>query len=497
MSFVSLQFLLFFIFVTILYFVISQKYRWLLLLVASMIFYMAFIPQYILILLLLITIDYIAGRLISGAKGGRRKLYLLISIVSTLLALFIFKYYNFFIDNYVSFLRLFHLKNTIHHLNIILPLGLSFHTFQSLAYVIEVYRKKQKVERHFGIYALYVMFYPQLVAGPIERPQNLLHQFYKKHKFEYERMVSGLRLMLWGVFMKIVIADRLAIIVNTVYQDPTKYEGVTLILATVAFAFQIFCDFAGYSNIAIGAARVMGFNLMQNFNNPYISKSVQEFWTRWHISLCTWFRDYLYIPLGGNRVGIPRWCFNIAIVFLISGFWHGANWTYVFWGGLNGFYILIYHFTAKFWTNLIRIVGLTKHQLICQIIQTIVTFSLITFSWIFFRAQKLDEAFYIVTHLFNNIGRDLGTLTTLNLGKVITDIAQKKIILGIPGFDLAVVIIATIAMEIVLTRQERGGLKRLFYTKPLIFRWATYYFLIFLIAYYLTTRQEQFIYFQF
>ncbi len=497
MSFVSVQFIIFFFFVTALYFVLPHKFRWFLLLISSVIFYMAFIPQYILILLALIIIDYTAGRLIASSKGHKRRVYLIISILSTCLTLFVFKYFNFFIDNYVDVVRLFHAKSTVRHLDIILPLGLSFHTFQSLAYVIEVYRKKQKPEKNFGIYALYVMFYPQLVAGPIERPQNLLHQFYEKHHFEYERIVSGLRLMLWGVFMKIVIADRLAMIVNYVYKDPTKFEGLPLIVATIAFAFQIFCDFAGYSNIAIGAARVMGFNLMKNFNNPYISRSVQEFWTRWHISLCTWFRDYVYIPLGGNRVGIPRWAINIMIVFLLSGLWHGANWTFVIWGGLNGVYMIIHRFLGKYFYALADLFFLPKQQTLFKVVQTVTTFSLVTFSWIFFRAQNLSDALYISTHLFNHLGRDLGGLVNINVNMLLTGIAQKTTVLGIPAFDLIMVVLAIIGMETILIKQESVGLKKIFSSKPIFLRWAAYYILIFLIAYYVTTRQEQFIYFQF
>src|SRR5678815_1064118 len=226
------------------------------------------------------------------------------------------------------------ISNPVPFLKIILPIGLSFHTFQAMSYTIEVYRGNQKAERNFGIYALYVMFYPQLVAGPIERPQNLLHQFYENHKFDYERVVNGLKLILWGFFKKLVIADRLALYVGAVYNNPTHHTGLSFIMATIFFAFQIYCDFSGYSDIAIGAAKVMGFKLMTNFNRPYFARSISEFWKRWHISLSTWFKDYLYISLGGNRVSVPRWYFNLFIVFLVSGLWHGANWTYIIWGCL-------------------------------------------------------------------------------------------------------------------------------------------------------------------
>src|SRR3989344_5166299 len=340
MLFNSLQFLIFFPVVTVLYFLITQRYRWVLLLAASVVFYMAFIPIYVLILIITIIIDYCAGIWIEQSTGRNRKVFLVISIVSTCLVLFIFKYFNFFNANLSALAQFLHWNYPIPILNIILPIGLSFHTFQSLSYVIEVYRGKQKAEYNFGIYALYVMFYPQLVAGPIERPQNLLHQFYEKHDFNYRRVTDGLKLMLWGLFKKIVIADRLAVFVNQVYNNPTGFEGISLITATVFFAFQIYCDFSGYSDIGIGAAQVMSFKLMDNFKRPYFSKSISEFWKRWHISLSTWFRDYFYFSIGGNRVSIPRWYFNLFATFLLSGFWHGANWTFIFWGALHGFYLI-------------------------------------------------------------------------------------------------------------------------------------------------------------
>jgi D-alanyl-lipoteichoic acid acyltransferase DltB (MBOAT superfamily) len=243
------------------------------------------------------------------------------------------------------------------------------------------------------------MFYPQLVAGPIERPQNLLHQFYEKHSFEYERVVEGLKLMLWGLFMKLVIADRLAIYVNAVYNNSDQHNGLTLALATVFFAFQIYCDFAGYSNIAIGAAKVMGFKLMTNFNRPYFSKSISEFWSRWHISLSTWFRDYLYISLGGNRVTIPRWYFNLLFVFVISGLWHGANWTFIAWGALNGFYLVFAILSEKIRKQINHFIYLDRLPRLNNLFQILITFILACFAWIFFRANSMQEAFGIVSQI--------------------------------------------------------------------------------------------------
>jgi D-alanyl-lipoteichoic acid acyltransferase DltB (MBOAT superfamily) len=292
------------------------------------------------------------------------------------------------------------LDNPMPFLKIILPIGLSFHTFQAMSYTIEVYRRKQKAERHFGIYALYVMFYPQLVAGPIERPQNLLHQFREKYVFEYDRVLEGLKLMLWGLFKKITIADRLAIYVNAVYNNPHQHNGKSFAVATVFFAFQIYCDFSGYSDIAIGVAKVMGFKLMTNFNRPYFAANISEFWKRWHISLSTWFRDYLYISLGGSRVSVPRWYFNLLLVFLISGLWHGANWTFIIWGALNGFYLVFAIISQRPREKFNKITGIGKLPALNHMLQILITFMLSCFAWIFFRANNLSDALLIIKKIF-------------------------------------------------------------------------------------------------
>lgn len=396
MLFNSFHFVFFFIIVTPLYFLLPHKFRWMLLLGASCYFYMAFIPVYILILGFTIVIDYFAGIFLEETEGKKRKYWLIGSLIANIGVLAVFKYYNFLNNNLSELLNTLGYHNSIPNLSILLPIGLSFHTFQAMSYTIEVYRGNQKAERHFGIYSLYVMFYPQLVAGPIERPQNLLHQFYEKHEFDYDRVIEGLKLMLWGLFMKLVIADRLAIYVNAVYNNPEQHTGKTLALATVFFAFQIYCDFAGYSNIAIGAARVMGFKLMTNFNRPYFARSISEFWKRWHISLSTWFKDYLYISLGGNRVSIPRWYINLFLVFIISGLWHGANWTYIIWGAVNGFY-LVFAIVSQNWRNRVnKITGLARIPWLYNLSMIVITFLLACFAWIFFRANTTNDAFIIV-----------------------------------------------------------------------------------------------------
>lgn len=396
MLFNSIQFVIFFVVITTAYFTIPHKYRWFLLLASSCYFYMVFVPVYILILGFTIVVDYFAGIWLEKTHDKKRKIFLVASLIANIGVLAVFKYYNFINENLSALLGFAGYKNPIPYLSILLPIGLSFHTFQAMSYTIEVYRGHQKAEKNFGIYALYVMFYPQLVAGPIERPQNLLHQFYEKHEFDYTRVVEGLKQMLWGYFMKLVIADRLAIYVNTVYNNADQHTGKTLALATIFFSFQIYCDFAGYSNIAIGAAKVMGFKLMTNFNRPYFSHSISEFWKRWHISLSTWFRDYLYISLGGNRVSIPRWYFNLFIVFLISGIWHGANWTYVIWGSLNGFYLVFAIVSQNARNKFHTFTGLNKHKWLFNASQVLVTYLLACFAWIFFRANSLGDASLII-----------------------------------------------------------------------------------------------------
>jgi alginate O-acetyltransferase complex protein AlgI len=411
MLFNSFEFLVFFLVVTAVYFILHHKFRWFHLLVASCYFYAAFVPIYILILLFTIVIDYYAGIYIEKANFINKKKLLLISILANLGILAFFKYYNFFIDNIISVFNTFGTHSNIPLISMILPIGLSFHTFQAMSYTIEVYRGNQKAEKHFGIYALYVMFYPQLVAGPIERPQNVLHQFHEKHSFSFENLWIGLRLMLWGLFKKVVIADRLSILVNKVYESPSDYHSLLLIISTVFFAIQIYCDFSGYSDMAIGAAKTMGFDLMTNFNRPYFSTNIKQFWDRWHISLSSWFRDYVYIPLGGNRVIESRLYFNVAVVFILSGFWHGANWTFIVWGALHASYLLVYMFFSRK-----KVFDGLKNNLFFNIGSWILTFALVCFAWIFFRASNIDNAFHFIKAIFSNFNLkvDLRTVEVVN-----------------------------------------------------------------------------------
>lgn len=486
MLFNSFHFLLFFILVTITYFSIPNRWRWLFLLVASCYFYMAFVPIYILILGITIIIDYFAGIYIEKANGKKKKLFLTISLIANIGVLAIFKYYNFLNENLSFLLKGFAIDNPLPFLSILLPVGLSFHTFQAMSYTIEVYRGNQPAERHFGIYSLYVMFYPQLVAGPIERPQNLLFQFKKHHPFDYERITSGLKLMAWGLFKKVVIADRLSILVDKVYASPTTQDSTNLTIATLFFTFQIFCDFSGYSDIAIGTARVMGFDLMKNFDRPYNSKSIDEFWKKWHISLSTWFKDYLYIPLGGNRVTIPRWYFNLFIVFLISGLWHGANWTFIIWGALHGTYLVLGHITLKHRQSLNKILKIENNNFL----KTFTTFSLVAFAWIFFRADTTLSALYICKKIIIGIPETFINIITLNL-----DIDRMNLGMKFPEFVLSIILIIT--LEAIHFASRRKNISTLLSNQPPIIRWFTYVCITAIILFLGVFEDRQFIYFQF
>lgn len=401
MLFNSFHFVFFFIIVTSAYFVLPHRQRWILLLLSSCYFYMAFVPIYILILGFTIIVDYFAGIFIEQATGKKRKLYLIISLVANIGVLCVFKYYNFINTNFSFLLQGFGLSNPIPYLSILLPIGLSFHTFQAMSYTIEVYRGNQKAEKHFGLYALYVMFFPQLVAGPIERPQNLLYQFRERHFFVSNRVFEGLKIIIWGLFKKLVIADRLGIYVNGAYNFIDQQDGITLLLATLFFSFQVYCDFSAYSDIAIGSAKVLGFDLMTNFKRPIFAKSTGEFWKRWHISLSSWFKDYLYFPLGGNRRSVPRLYFNLMVVFLISGLWHGANWTYIIWGGINGIYLVFANMTRKYRDKFNSLIRITKHPRALLISQILATFLLISFSRIFFRSRSVGNALTIIKKIFS------------------------------------------------------------------------------------------------
>jgi len=472
MAFNSLEFLLFFPVVTGLYFALPHRFRWIHLLLASCLFYAAFIPAYLLILAFTIIIDYLAGIIIAGTTGQKRKFFLIISLVANIGVLAVFKYLDFISGSLATLFQWIHLDCSLPILNLVLPIGLSFHTFQAMSYTIEVYRGRQPAERHLGIYALYVMFFPQ---------------FRGRHEFHYDDVTNGLKLMLWGMFKKIVIADRLAVYVDAVYNNPRAWEGPVLIMATGFFAIQIYCDFSGYSDIAIGAARVMGFKLMTNFNRPYHARSVSEFWKRWHISLSTWFRDYLYIPLGGNRVSTGRLYFNLLVTLLISGLWHGAKWTFVAWGALNAFYILSSMWTKSLRIRFARLIGLTSRPALHRALGTAATFGLSCYAWILFRADNISDAIYINRQLLATLLHPLHAIQSLRHGTAgpIT-LSDLAIALSVIGF-----------MELVHLFQRKRDMAAMFSDKPIWLRWTFYYVLSLAIMFLGEFTNHKFIYFQF
>lgn len=482
MLFNSFRFLIFFPLVVCFYFAIPHKYRWILLLVASYYFYMCWKAEYLLLIVCSTLIDYFAGlRMGRVAEKEKRRIYLILSLVANLGLLFTFKYFNFVNESLRQVFQHFNVLYNVPSLKVLLPVGISFYTFQTLSYTIDVYRGEREPERHLGIFALYVSFFPQLVAGPIERSTRLLPQFFEKVAFDYRRVKDGLILMAWGFFKKVVIADWVAIFVNQVYNHPEMYPGLPSIVATYFFAFQIYCDFSGYSDIAIGAAQVMGYRLMLNFRRPYFSKSISEFWKRWHISLSSWFRDYLYIPLGGNRVKKARMYLNIFVVFLVSGFWHGANWTFIVWGGLHGAFLLISRWTTEWRRRLHRLFGLLKFPHLHRFLKVLVTFHLVWFSWIFFRANSISDAFLIIRNLFTAF--DPATLLTVSgftFQHFILSVLSIVILLGVELFQR--------------NHDIRGWLSQ----RPVMLRWAFYYGLImFILLFGAYDNANEFIYFQF
>ena len=396
MLFNSIAFLLFFPIVCVCYFALpSLKVRNLFLLAASYYFYMNWQPIYALLLLTSTVITYLAARGIGHFEDDRKKrACLLTSLILNLGILFLFKYYDFAAENVTSLLRVLGVAVDFPSFSMLLPVGISFYTFQALGYSIDVYREKTPVEKDFFTYALFVSFFPQLVAGPIERSTNLLPQFKEKHSFCYEEVMAGFRLMLWGYFLKLALADRCAIYVDAIFNNVEQHNGGSFLLASLFFPFQIYGDFAGYSLVAIGVARVLGFRLMENFRRPYFAASVTEFWRRWHISLSTWFKDYVYIPLGGNRCGRYRQYFNVLTTFVVSGLWHGANWTFLVWGTLHGVLQCVERalgFHKVNWTGFRKFV------------HVFFTFCVVSLAWIFFRANNVSDAFTIIQGIFTDL----------------------------------------------------------------------------------------------
>jgi D-alanyl-lipoteichoic acid acyltransferase DltB (MBOAT superfamily) len=424
-------------------------------------------PVYALLISFSTVITYTAAILIEN-RPALKKHFLWTSLFINLGILFVFKYFNFINESVFELLQKFHLRWDIPNLDLLLPVGISFYTFQAIGYTIDVYRGELKAERSLTIYALFVSFFPQLVAGPIERAKNLLPQFKKTNAFSYANTVQGLRLMLLGYFMKVVVADRLSIYVDTVYNNAAFHSGSSLLIATLFFSIQIYCDFAGYSGIAIGAAKIMGFDLMTNFNRPYFSYSISEFWHRWHISLSTWFKDYLYIPLGGNRVSKLRNYINLFLTFLISGIWHGANWTFVIWGSIHGFYQIIEK-RFKFGKPSINTTKFVK------LFRIVLTFILVLFSWIFFRANSVEDAFSIIIKIFSQFGKPF----------------INPVVFAYASVSVAILLLIEVLQELQLSQNY------FFKENNRILRLSSYVAMVVFILLFGVFDSSQFIYFQF
>lgn len=402
MLFNSYQFAIFLPIVFIVYWIIPDKIRWLFLLLASYYFYMSWNIKYVFLILFTTIISYLCALLIFNSKNHEmKKVWLSVALVSSLGLLFVFKYFDFFCEIINEMVKPFTIPISSFTANLVLPVGISFYTFQTISYVIDVYRDNEVPEYHFGKYATFISFFPQLVAGPIERTSDLLPQIKAKHYFDYNKATYGMKQISWGVFKKVVIADTLALFVDSMYGDFLHYNGMVLFIVAVLFSIQIYCDFSGYSDIAIGTAKLFGIDLMTNFSSPYFSKSIKDFWSRWHISLSTWFRDYVYIPLGGNRCSKTKNALNLFITFVLSGLWHGANKTFIVWGAIHGLGQIIEK-------NLLPLQKNNKFDMklpsrIMKGIRIIVVFVFVSFAWIFFRADSLWDARYIITSMFVGI----------------------------------------------------------------------------------------------
>ena len=499
MQFNSFIFFIFFPLVFLLFYLTPQKIRWALLLVASCVFYLAFSVNYLLVLLTITLMNYFIGIGIVSGDGKIRKSIYISGIILNLLILACFKYYDFIIVDLQKTARFLHLNYPANVIRIILPLGLSFFTFSSISYLIDIKRKIIAPEKHMGILASYFLFFPKLMQGPIERAGHVIPQFFQRRSFDYPDSVEGVKLMAWGFFKKLVIADRLATFVNDVYSHPEQSNGLILFFATLFFAFQIYADFSGYTDIAVGAAKILGFDILRNFRRPYLATSVKDFWNRWHISLSQWLRDYLFLPTAYFVSGklkknsylsmkTDKWIYIFAtsVTFIICGIWHGVGWTYVTWGGLFAFYLSFGMLTDKLRKKLNKKSGLSKSGKLFRIIQVITTFLLVLFAWIFFRAETIPQALFIIRDLFQGwscpgIVHSVNSLTMHGLN-------ENELFIAFASIALLVFIdILSEKKEILIRIAE----------KPLLIRWGIYYLLIISILMFGVFENRQFIYLQF
>ncbi len=497
MRFDSFAFAIFFPIVVTLFWCAPRYLRLGVLLVSSYYFYMYWRAPYALILVLITAIDFCVGiALARSAVPKTRRLILLVSLAANLGILFFFKYYPFAAETLKEATG----KDLLPQLALVLPIGLSFHTFQSMAYSVDVYQRKIEPERHLGRFATFIVFFPQLVAGPIERGAEMLPQLRKFADFDYRRVTNGLKLMAWGLFKKVVIADRLARFVDPIYAHSDLYSGLTLVVATLAFGYQIYCDFSGYTDLALGSAEVLGIQLRPNFRVPYHATSIQDFWMRWHMSLSTWFRDYVYYPLEfrraaacrgltaawANRVSLGLWTFNILVVFLLSGAWHGANWTFVAWGLYHGILLIAGRFTHALWK---RIGGArSRHRTgFSSALAVLWTFALVTAGWVFFRAPSIHDASLIVRHVVTN------WQSFLTPERLSYEAART----GWQRWDTTVIVLALLALEIGDTLGLRLSWRERLARQPSVIRWCGYYLLVLAIVLCGQFGGPPFIYFQF
>ncbi|MFD2917033.1 MBOAT family O-acyltransferase [Psychroserpens luteus] len=490
MLFNSLDFAIFFPVIFVLYWLVTSNLtlRNILILAASYVFYGWWDWRFLFLIAISTLVDFYVGKQIYNTENAtKRKQLLFVSLFVNLGFLVYFKYTNFFIETFVDSFRLFGRELEVSTLNIILPVGISFYTFQTLSYTIDIYRKQLKPTNDLLAFGAFVSFFPQLVAGPIERASHLLPQFYKTYKFNYKLVKSGLLLMAFGLFKKMVIADRAALYVNEVYNNVDDYGGVGYLYATVLFAFQIYCDFSAYSDIAIGLGRTMGFDLMKNFDSPYISKSLTEFWRRWHISLSTWFRDYLYIPLGGSKKGKYRTYANIFIVFVVSGFWHGAAMTFIIWGAIHGVILMIEKGSFKIRKRVFKKLGLQKNNFSNHLFFSLIIFTIVCFAWVFFRANSLNDSYQIIHGLFNDI----------NLGEIFK---KETYLVGFKPNEFRVVSIAILLLFIFEHFHRKLNVVKMLNNEATIFRWSCYLTIVLSIVVfgiYGDRNIQEFIYFQF
>lgn len=498
MYFHSIAFFYFFLIVVILYFLTPHQYRWMVLLIASFYFYASVNIQTTFLLVISIVSIYIASLQIEKTSNYKiKKIYLIGCIAVNLGMLILFKYSDFLFLNLNSISSRLMWSLELSYLEFLLPIGISFYVFMAISYIIDVYTQKTKAERNPGLVALYLSFFPHLVAGPIMRADELIPQFYKIHTFEAERVSNGLKLIVWGLFKKVVIADRLALYVDLVYQNPANFDGLTLSVATIFFAFQIYCDFSGYCDIAIGCAQILGYDLTDNFNRPYSAKSILHFWRRWHITLYSWLRDYIYIPLGGSRVSRPRYYTNILVVFLISGLWHGANWTFVMWGLILGTFVIVTNISTPFREKWIHAaaVHIPLHRkatfknfytLFCIVL----TFGLVDFAWIFFRSNSLKEAFFIISSIVSSIIN--GIVHPASLRMIVHSVTLS---FGLAWFLTSILLLSI--MGFIHALQPHDGMRHMLMDTSKYLRGLIIFILILLIVYLGVLAPRAFIYFQF